>query len=155
MWCSFALSEYFLFNSASNNPCWPTCHQGQWVNLSHDDVMKWKDYPRYWPFVRVIHRSQVDSPHRGQLRGTLMLSLICPWTNGWINNRDAGDLRRHRAHYNVAVIRLCFQAHETWMVVPGRGSHMSAGTTMLWWSMVRSTCWRCGKYSRDKYLHTL
>ena len=31
-------------------------------------------------------------------RGTLMFSLICPWTNGWISNRDAGDLKRHRAH---------------------------------------------------------
>ena len=32
--------------------------------------------------------------------------LICVSTNGWINNRDAGDLRRHRAHYDVTVIVL-------------------------------------------------
>ena len=24
--------------------------------------------------------------------------------NGWVNNRDAGDLRRHRAHYDVTVM---------------------------------------------------
>ena len=45
----------------------------------HDDVIKWK-------------------------RGTLMFSLICVWTNGWVNNREAGDLRRHRAHYDVTVM---------------------------------------------------
>ena len=40
----------------------------------------------------------------GQWRGTLMLSLICAWMNNWVNNREAGDLGRHRAHYNVAVM---------------------------------------------------
>ena len=33
-----------------------------------------------------------------------MFSLICAWTNGRVNNRDAGDLRRHRAHYDVTVM---------------------------------------------------
>ena len=51
-----------------------------------------------------IHQSPVHSPHKGQWRGALMFSLICAWTNGWANNRDAGDLRRHRAHYNVTVM---------------------------------------------------
>ena len=36
---------------------------------SHDDVMKWKHFPRYWPFARGIHRPPVDSPHKGQWRG--------------------------------------------------------------------------------------
>ena len=56
-------------------------------------------FPRYWPFVRGIHRSPVNSPHKGQWRGA--------WTNGWVNNRDAGDLRRHRAHYDDTVMRYC------------------------------------------------
>ena len=43
----------------------------------HDDVIKWKQFPRYWPFVRGIHRSPVNSPHKGQLRGALMFTLIC------------------------------------------------------------------------------
>ena len=30
----------------------------------HDDVIKWKPFPRYWPFVRRIHRSPVNSPHK-------------------------------------------------------------------------------------------
>ena len=33
-----------------------------------------------------------------------MFSSICSWTNGWANNRDAGDLRHHRAHYDVTVM---------------------------------------------------
>ena len=46
----------------------------------------------------------VNSPHKGQWHGALMFSLICVWINGWINNRKAGDLRRHRAHCDVIVM---------------------------------------------------
>ena len=49
--------------------------------------------------------SPVNSPHKGQWRGALMFSLIGAWTNCWANNRDAGDLRRHRAHNDVYVMR--------------------------------------------------
>ena len=75
-------------------------------NHWHDDVIKWKHFPRYWPFVRGIHRSPVNSPHKGQWHGALMFSLICVWIYGWVNNREAGDLRRYRAHYDVIVIIL-------------------------------------------------
>ena len=71
----------------------------------HDDVIKWKHLPRYWPFVRGIHRSPVNSPHKGQWCGALMFSLICARINGWVNNREAGDLRRLRAHYDVIVMK--------------------------------------------------
>ena len=40
----------------------------------------------------------------GQWRGTLMFSLICVWINGWVNNREAGDLRRYHAYYDVTVM---------------------------------------------------
>ena len=46
--------------------------------------------------------------HKGQWRGALMSSLICAWINGWVNNREAGDLRRHRAHFDVIVIQDSF-----------------------------------------------
>ena len=62
---------------------------------AHDDVIKWKQFPRYWPFVRGTHRWPVNSPHKGQWRGALMVSLICASINGWVNNGEAGDLRRH------------------------------------------------------------
>ena len=74
----------------------------------HDDVMKWKHFPRYWLFVRGIHRSPVNSPHKGQWRGALMFCLVCVWINGWINNREAGDLRRYRANYDVTVMNWTF-----------------------------------------------
>ena len=36
--------------------------------MFHDDAIKWKHFPRYWPFVRGIHRSPVNSPHNDQRR---------------------------------------------------------------------------------------
>ena len=79
-----------------------------WNSVWHDNVIKRKHFPRYWPFVRGIHRSPVNSPHKGQWRGALMLSLICVWINGWVNNREVGDLRRYRAHYDViAMVSQC------------------------------------------------
>ena len=61
-------------------------------------------FPRYWPFVWGIHRSPVNSPHKVQWRGALMFSLVCVWINDWVNNHEAGDLRRSRAHYDVSVM---------------------------------------------------
>ena len=72
----------------------------------HDDVIKWKHFPRNWPFVRGIHRSPVNFPHKGQWRGALMFSLIYAWINDWVNNREAGDLRRQHGHYDVIVMRV-------------------------------------------------
>ena len=80
----------------------------------HDDVIKWKHFPRYWPFVRGIHRSPVNSPHKSQWRGALVFSLICAWINGCVNNRETGDLRCHRALYNVTVMQClwpCLRKH--------------------------------------------
>ena len=76
----------------------PRCNQ-----YHHDDVIKSTHFQRYWPFVRGIHRSPVNSHQKGQRRGVLMFSLICAVTNGWVNNRDAGDLRRNRFYYDVTV----------------------------------------------------
>ena len=53
-----------------------------------------------------IHRSPVDSPHKGQWRGSLMFPLICAWTTGWANHKGAGDLIRHRARYDVTVMKV-------------------------------------------------
>ena len=72
---------------------------------SHADVIKWKHFPRYWPCARGNHRSPVKSTHNGRWRGALMFSLICAWINGSVNNRKAGDLRRHRVHYDATVMR--------------------------------------------------
>ena len=69
-------------------------------------ILSWWRHPmetlsRCLPFVWGIRRSPLNSPHKGQWRGALMFSLICAWINGCVKNREAGDLRRHRAHYDV------------------------------------------------------
>ena len=65
---------------------------------NHHDVIKWKHYPRHWPFCGEFTG---DSPHTGRWREALMFSLICTWINGWVKNREAGDLRRYFVHYYV------------------------------------------------------
>ena len=70
----------------------------------HDDVIKWKHFPRYWPFVRGIHRSRWIPRTKGQWRGALIFSLICAWINDWVNNRETGDLKRHCDHYDVIIM---------------------------------------------------
>ena len=86
--------------------------------LHHDDVIKWKHFPHYWPFVRGIHRSPVNSLHKGQWHKALMFSLISAWINDWVNNREPGDLRCHHVHCDVTV--MCMM-HTTF--VPNRNEN--------------------------------
>ena len=76
------------------------------------NVIKW---PRYWPFVRGIHRWPVNSPLKGQWRGALMFPLTCAWINSWGNNPEAGDLRHHRAHY----VMMCGKLGDSWFRYSG------------------------------------
>ena len=63
-------------HGANMGPTWVlSVPDGPHVGPMH--VIKWKHFPRYWPFVRGIHRSLVNSPHKGQRRGALIFSLIC------------------------------------------------------------------------------
>ena len=105
-------------NVIFNSSCGRLTDPGRTVY--HDDVIKWRHFPRYWPFVRGNHRSPVNSPHKGQWRGALVFSLICVWINGWVNNRGAGDLRRYRAHNDVIV--MCNM----------RGNHIAASNLVAW-----------------------
>ena len=103
-WLLPNLSHSFSFSCYFWRMAWIKCCPSKETIESHDDVIKWKHFPRYWPFVRGIHRSPVNSPHKGQWRGALMFTLICTRIYGWVNNREAGDLRRYRAHYDVIVM---------------------------------------------------
>ena len=69
--------------------------------LCNDDVIKWKHFPRYWPFVRGIHRWPVYS---AQKRPMTQSPDVFFHINGWVKNREAGDLRRHHVHYDVTVM---------------------------------------------------
>ena len=65
--------------------------------ITHYDVIKWKHFRRYWPVVRGIHRSRENSTHKGQWRVALKFYLIC----AWVNIGEAGNLKCHRAHYEI------------------------------------------------------
>ena len=95
-WTNDIFSTKFCHSRVSNRKTGPHT-----LVKFHDDVIKWKHFPRYRPFVRGNHRSSVNSPHKGQWRGALMFSLNCARINGWVNNRETGDLRRHLAYYDV------------------------------------------------------
>ena len=55
------------------------------------------------------------------------VSLICAWTNGWANNRDAGDLRRHLAHCNVTVM----VSSALWPLLCNQSQIISLGTNVI------------------------
>ena len=130
--CAYSISWWNSVTMAARtssrcwNPCWISS-MANWTSPSlptmrkevgHDDVIKWNHFRRYWPFVRGIHRSPVNSQHKGQWRGALMFSLICVWINGWVNNREADDLRRHRAHYDVTVMNDWYFFYEEELAKP-------------------------------------
>ena len=75
------------------------------VHMNHDDVIKWKHFLRYWPFSRGIHRS---------LTRISDAFFDLAWINGWVNNSEAGDLRRHRDHYDVIV--MWYKPHQLYEV---------------------------------------
>ena len=95
-----AHQPFQVSSTCSTVPLW----RGHFFPKSNDDVIKWKHFPCHWSFVWGIHRSPMNSPHKGQWRGALMFSLICVWINGWVNNREAGDLRSYHAHNDVTVM---------------------------------------------------
>ena len=70
--------------------------------------------------MRGINRAPLNSPRKGQWRGVLMFSFICAWINGWVNNREVGELRRHRAHYDVIVMKLYFPMRWFYPLLPFR-----------------------------------
>ena len=99
-----AVLHYAIHISHSQNTsCMSYCQACRELSF-HNDVIQWKHFLCYWPSVQGIQRSLVNSLHKGQWHWALMFSLICAWINGWENNHEAGDLKRHRAHYNVTLM---------------------------------------------------
>ena len=95
--------------------------------ISHDDVIKSKHFPRYWAFVQGIHRSPVNTIAKGQWREILMLALICARLNGWINNHQSADLKRHRGHHDVTImhwerewLQYFPMEHKYWFIIKKR-----------------------------------
>ena len=97
VWATFD-HRFFFWSSTNHTRVLPEIST-RMIPPLHDDVIKWKHFLRYWPFVR-----RIQFPHKGQWRGALMFTLICARLNEWVNTRKAGDLRRHRAHHDVIVM---------------------------------------------------
>ena len=49
----------------------------------------------------IDYKSNITNKDKDEWRGDWMFSLICAWINAWVNNGEAGDLRRYRARYDV------------------------------------------------------
>ena len=101
----------------------PTLLPRKFLNF-HDDVIKWKQFPRHWPFVRAIRRLAVDlHPYPSPPPPPPPLQRPATWRFDVIfdlrlnqrlskHPRDAGDMRRHRVHRDVTLmwswcLRLC------------------------------------------------
>ena len=113
---NFNRNSYFGFKKCRRKcrpsaKWWRFCLGLNILTRNHDYVIKWKHFPRYWPFAQGIHRSPVNSPRKDQWRGDMIFSLICTWMDGWVNNRNVGDLRRHRTHYYVTVMMVFMGFH--------------------------------------------
>ena len=110
LFCNLRITWWKVIPMFQCQICRLTCKtviRRYWCNgchPSHEDVIKFKHFPRYWPFARGIHRGPVNSPHKGQWCGALPFSLIRVWINGFVNNREAGDSRRYRVHYDITVM---------------------------------------------------
>ena len=88
----------------------------QWLP-SHDDVIKWKHFPRYWPFVRGIHRSPVNSPHKRPVTRSFavffdlrMNKRLSKQSWGWWFETLSRPLWRHR-NDKRPIIRKAFPCH--------------------------------------------
>ena len=104
-------NQYHLYHPAYAGSCQKTCTN----NMVHRCAMtSWNGN-----IFRVTGHlcGEFTGPLlKGQWRGALMFSMIGVGINGWVNNRKAGDLRRHRAHYDVIVME-CVQS--TWQSLMG------------------------------------
>ena len=121
---------------------------------THDEAIKWKHFLHYWPFVQGIHRSAVNSPHKGQWRWALNFFFwSAPWINGWANNHKVGDLRRHRARYDINVmfvIGVCWHHRlsvtiTTTCGVPSEDIMTTLGFRQIWSTQTTSSFERWSK----------
>ena len=117
-------------------------------------MTSWKHFPRYWPFVQGNHQSPVNAPQKGQWRGALMFCLICARINVWVNNREADDLRRHCAHYDVIIMVPVDFAYFSYIYIAGDGTikqFLGSNSAVL---TVMDKC-DVSFYERKSYLHIM
>ena len=100
-------------NDGGRGDGYPNVSRSRSTISSHDDVIKWKHFPLYWPFVRGIHRSPVTGEFPSQRPVT---RSFCVFFYLHLNKRLSKQsrrrwFRRHRAHYDVSVMSTQRLAH--------------------------------------------
>ena len=68
------------------------------------DPIHWRIYGVRGRLVNIFISIQLIQFSSIQWRRAWVFSVICAWINSWVNNREAGYLRRHRAHYDVILM---------------------------------------------------
>ena len=108
--------------SPNLNPCWPIFkavldlaftweqfHKCSWIHNMCSKITWWRHHMETFSALLAIcaaNSSVIGEFPAGKLRGALVFSLIWAWMNGRVKTREAGDLRRHWAHYDVTVMTL-------------------------------------------------
>ena len=117
--CGFGRA-HLLISMVYNNRTIVTLYFRDWYHrnalhfkIHHDDVIKWRHFPRNWPFVREITGPRWI-PRTKASDAELWCFFICAWINRWVNNGEAGDLRRYRAHYDVIVMTFDITCCHRW-----------------------------------------
>ena len=83
------------------------------MGRGHDDVIKWKHCFALLAFCAGNSPVTSEFPSQSQWCGACFdIFFICAWINNWLNNCESGDLRRHRAHYDINVMPWKFVLHE-------------------------------------------
>ena len=148
----------------------------------HDDAIKWKYFLRYWPFVLGIHRSPVNSQHKGQWRGALMFILnkrLCKQSRRWWFATPSRSLRRHSngmhecgqyTVYSAYLAVIFLQRTSKWHPVArptylllvqratklcccGASCHVGMNCTAIYWESI-ALCVRIGYMCICKYVYT-
>ena len=105
------------------------------LSSSRCQVIIWtKHFLCYWLFVRGIHRAPVDSPNKGPVTRSFVVSLMLAWTNCWANTQMAGYLGRHDTHvtslqWPIPVFRMVLFS---WFIC--RVSTASTTRAACWWA---------------------
>ena len=111
MWVNIGSGNGLLPDNTKSLPE-PMLNYHQWCSVELTWRHQMETFSALLAICAGIHLSPVNSPHKGQWRGALMFSLIFAWMNGWVNTREAGDLRCYHAHYDVLVMEFRSISHQ-------------------------------------------
>ena len=122
-----------------------TCVLSWITRAMHDDAIKWKHFPRYWPFIWRIHRSPVNSPHKGQWRGALIFFFdlrlnkrLSKQSSGWWFETPSRSLRRHCN----GLCQLKKMLHIYWYTISIISRYL-ANTLIKWPFWYKDTSYQC------------